>query len=456
MENPLLRKASSEIKPSEDRYEFLGLIENPFPLEPSLSPGSGDPRLNGSIYSEDLTSDKENDLAKLLIPSHENVNPVSIAFLMDYATRRGRGIGKSAFLKHQCDKIVVDFGAKASESTEVLFAAHITPSPSCRKFWQFCRTIMEALIDQSVIAKAVWRLRGTSGIIPDEVLKDIGLAEDWERTIGDDQWLESRGVNIWWDLDRTVQQVIVNSGVPEDWARFFINSSTNKGGPTKTIPDISDYIWRKEGGQIIFHYLINFFIASGFTRGLLFIDEVEKIVYHQNMEERRIFVESLRYYMFDNSLSNARNKFYRLLLTIHPGIQELLLSHWKAAGLDRLAPLAEPDAQQSTIYLDPLNEAMAKPLVQVYLDHFRSDASAKGSIKPFTDQALVEALVKSGGVPGPTLRLLNRVLECAVEKKINIIEPDLVEHVYSSDKHLEPTDMPEEAPPSPQVDLTGD
>jgi len=127
MENPLLRRVPRTRKPETNRYEALGLKNNPFPIDPGLSPGSGDPRVNGSIYNNELFIDKQNQLDRLLIPGNNGAH--SIGFLMDHATRRGRGIGKSAFLKHQRDRITDDFGWEASKGTALLYAVHVIDLP---------------------------------------------------------------------------------------------------------------------------------------------------------------------------------------------------------------------------------------------------------------------------------------------------------------------------------------
>jgi hypothetical protein len=457
MSNPLLRKPPSLPIEASNRYESLGLHENPFPYDPSLVLGSDDPRLNGEIYNELLHEDKAKDFERLLILGPGRKNPRSITFLMDFATRRGRGIGKTAFLKHQRDRIMQDLGEKASGGTSVIFAAHVTPttSPSCRKFWEFCRTITEALCEQYIIAHAIWRLRALSGKISDSVLQQMGTPEEWGNTIGNDRWLEANGVNVLFELTPTIERKLKEAGVREDFAHDLAETGANPSLQAKLRSRFTDYRWRKDGGRLVFHDLVNFFEAAEFNRGLLLIDEVEKIVYHQNVQERRAFVESLRYYVMDGNCANAQRRFFGILLTIHGLIQEILLSHWKAAGLDRLAPLAEPDAQQSTIYFEPLNKTMAIPLVTEYLDYFRISPSQRGTIDPFTEAAVVEALVKSGGVPGPTLQLLYRVVEKAAETGVTTIDKSLVEAVYAAQPRLEASEIEAAASfPLTQVRLT--
>lgn len=459
MSNPLLRKPAVETKTTGDRYAVLGLRENPFPAEPALVVGSPDPRLNGSIYCPDLHSSNISLFHTLLVPSRQRKPVRTIAFLMDHASRRGRGIGKSAFLKHQRDAIMKDLGQAASDDSAVLFAVYIVPtaSPPCRKFWEFCRLIALAMCEQGVIARAMWRLRALSGAIPDAVLAKIGEEESWESTIGNDSWLQKEGVEPYFGLSRAVKEALQRAGISEEWVGHFANYGTNvRRFSDQVIGMQTESFWRSSGGDFVFGDLVKLFGAAQFNKGLLLVDEVEKIVYHQNIQERRAFVDALRFYMLDGSY-NAQIRFYGMLLTIHPGIQEVLLPHWNAAGLDRLAPLNQPDAEEITLYFPPLNEEMSLPLVTVYLDSFRSSREAVGTIEPFTRGAVVEALVKAGGVPGRTLSLLNRVVEKAVDlgrTKETKIDKDVVDLVYQASERTAAGEVVEnEILPSGEVRL---
>lgn len=443
-----------------NQYEILGLRDNPFPREPSLQPGSSDPRANGEIYSEELHGDEQATLEKLLIPSPSQSNPLSIAFLMDHTTRRGRGIGKSAFLKHQRDRIMSDFGEESSHGRAVMCAVHVIPPPplpGCRKFWEFCRTIVEALIEQDIIASAIWRLRAFSNVIPDSVLGEVGRITDLAESIGNNKWLEKREIDVQFSLNRTVGDILRSVGVRDELAKILAYTPNSIDLRSRVSSSFSDYFWRKDGGRFVFDDLVKLFMAAQFTRCLLFIDEVEKMAYHQNMTERRAFVESLRYYLFDADFANSRNHFYGILLTIHPGVQELLSPHWKVAGLDGISPITQPEAQETTVYFGPLDRKMAIPLVKVYLDYYRISKDSRAGIEPFTEDAVIEALVKAGGVPRPMLRLLYRVVERAAELKVTKIDKKLIEEVYSTPERLEAEAIEEEETlPAPKVDLEGE
>lgn len=445
------------VEPEVNPYGALGLRENPFPSEPTMVPGSADPRMNGSIYCEALHIDKQRILERMLVPTPQHRNPVSITFLMDHASRRGRGIGKTAFLKHQRDRIMSDFGEEASSGSVVLCAVHVLPPPQSRKFWEFCRVIVEALIEQNIISSAIWRLRAFTGAIPENVLSEAKEANNLDETIGNDTWLISRGIDVTFHLNGLVREKLRIAGVRNELANIFTVTQNSTELRERVFSTFRNVYWQREGGRVVFDDMVKLFLAAQFNRCLFLIDEVEKFVYYQNMNERRAFVESLRYYMLDADFANARNRFIGLLLTIHPGIQELLSSHWKAVGLDGIAPITEPEARENTIYFGPLDQKMAIPLVTVYLDYYRTRDSEKGTIMPFTKEAVTDALIKAQGVPRPMLRLLNRTIEHAAKEKMKRIGKEVIDAIYTTPEYFEAeVIIKEETLPSVGVDLSGE
>ncbi len=66
--NPVKARYKLKKAAKEARYGRLGLRENPFPDQPTVSPSNPDPRRNGSIYCKELHEDKRKQLEKLIIP----------------------------------------------------------------------------------------------------------------------------------------------------------------------------------------------------------------------------------------------------------------------------------------------------------------------------------------------------------------------------------------------------
>ena len=97
--------------------------------------------------------------------------------------------------------------------------------------------------------------------------------------------------------------------------------------------------------------------------------------------------------------------------------------------MDRFAALSRKLAPDYTVYFEPLNQDSTKPLAQAYLDESRLFEADKGTLAPFTIDALDEALIKSGRVPGRFLTLLNNVIERAIHEKWEIINVEQIRNV---------------------------
>lgn len=446
-----IRRTKAQVPKKENPYRIYGFSQNPFPNRASIVVGSGEEL----PYLPDLRAEEEEKFENLMLPHPDHLHPQILGFLMDYATRRGRGIGKTVFLNYQRKRIMKDLGNALTNGTHVLFAVHVMPIPGrTRKFWQFTQLVTETLNDQEVIAKTLWRLRFFSDIIPEEVLEKT--IDKPAETIGNDAWLRSQGIDVDFQLFHHLKRQLEKAGIKSDVAESLALSGHDpviwKG---RFLAQQSDYWWRNEGTSLLFDDLVNLFSLAGFTRGLILVDEVEKIVTKQNIKERRTFVELIRHYFIDGPCENTREEFYGLFLTIHPYLQELLAPHWEAAGLDRFAPLSREFARSCTVYFKPLQQDSAVPLVKVYLDAVRINDNSKGTLDPLDEPAVEEALARSGGVPGKMLKLLYEVIERAIKERWTSIS---AEHVRRIAQDL-PPEMPEEEKethqlPPAKVDLT--
>lgn len=458
MTNPLIRKASKPAGEVTDRYECLGLADNPFPNDPTVSPDSPDPRRNGNIYCSKLHEDKREQFENLLVPGAAGAPVKNIAFLMDHASSRGRGIGKTAFLNRRQRDISEDLGARASEGSSVLFAVHVIPAaePARRKFWDLAKLIAERLIDKRIIGQAVCRIRAMYPEMPDEVICGAGKIQDWEDTIGDDKWLGEHKVDVLWGLNQYTKDAMVDAGVDEELAEMLsYRGCKSRDFYVKFFESYKDAWWRSTGGRVVFDDFVKLFRLAGFTRGLLLVDEVEKIVYRQNIQERRNFSEALRYYLSDGDCLAARSGFYGVVLTIHPGIQELLLPHWRNAGLDRVAPLHQPDIQQCEISFGPLDPSQAEMLVLEYLNAYRIKG-ADGGLKPFLQGAIEEALHTAKLVPGPMLKLLHNAIEEAARLGRSNVDGELIREFYRKQRTaMHHVLREEERLPDPDINLSG-
>lgn len=457
-EIPLLRK-SQPLPAEQSPYRRFCLTDNPFPSSPTITPESSDPRVNGDIYCEDLRLEAQARFERLLIPGKDGVTPRSLALLMDYATRRGRGIGKTAFLNHQRRRIMADLGYQLTGGAYVVMGALVIPEAGgrTRKFWQFIRLIAQALNSGNCIATAIWRLRAFSDVIPSNVLERIE-PNSLAGTLGDDRWLREQGIAVEFELYRAVEAQLVRAGVRQDIASVLAQRGHDPKALEQYFFRLSDHRWRTDGPALVFNDLVCLFRAADVNRIVLLVDEVEKIVVPQNSIERRAFVDDLRRFFIDGPYESVFTRMYGLLLTIHPYIQEIWQPHWKAAGLDRVCPIGGSAAQEFTVYFYPLKaDEAAVQLVQTYLDYFRDDPGERGSLHPFDKDAVITAMDLEDGLPGPMLTLLRLALEKAITDDWTNIDSERIRAIYEMKAPDEPVEeLGGSVLPAPQVNLLED
>lgn len=408
MTNKLLRKPRVS-KKQTNRYEDLGFVQNPFPNEPSVKPYSSDSRVNGSIF---LTSLREEEIQNF----KDNVvnSPNKIGLMMDYAAYKGRGIGKTAFLNYIKKSINEDLGDEISDGNSVLYAVYVAPSAdkSNRTLDQIAHSIFTSMHKEGVFLTVFCRLRALSGLL-DDVIDDSINESNYESTIANDEWLKERNIDVY-SVNQYVQRVLMDTGIAD--ANEFLWGCDYKQFCTLLEDKKTDFFWKKEGLNYLFVKIERLLKEAMFTNFIILLDEAEKIIQYQNFNERRAFCDNLRTYFIDGNNSNAIDGFFKIVLTIHPNSQELLMPHWAAAGLDRFCSLGGNTSAQNTIFFKPIsnNPTVISALAEIYLKESRIDKS-DNSISPFTQDAIDYAMEKSDRIPGKFLKLLYIVIEKAIK-----------------------------------------
>jgi hypothetical protein len=421
---------------TSNRYHKFNYSRNPFPRKPGISINSSDDRENGSIYKPDLRSAETTSFEKIIVPQN-NAETKNICFLMDYATRVGRGIGKTSFLNYQQKRINKDLGDEITQGSEVLIAVYCSPIPSenYRKFYSFSKLIIHSMIEQKIISMAACRMRVLTGLLDERIFTGVDDTNMVE-TIGNIEWIRQKysDLNIGsvseHSLNQEVKRLLEKKGIknklladrfsrfgynPNEFAKLFFSSLT-------------DSDWRKEANSLLFDDLISIFELAEITKGIVLCDEIEKIIIPLNTQDRRSFCEELRYWFLDGDNKNASKSFYNILLVIHPYIQEILNPHWNAAGLERFAALGGQFAEEFTIFFKPIAIEQAIPLAIEYMKHSRLNGE-NDVIEPFDDEALEYALQKSYNVPGKFLALLHLAIEKAIDENWDTITKEKIEKI---------------------------
>lgn len=423
MDNKLLRKPKKS-EDIENKYEFLGLTQNPFPVEPAVKPYSADPRVNGSIFLEKIREEEIKDFKDHIVNS-----PNKIGLLMDYAAYKGRGIGKTAFLNHMKNSINSDLGDAISNGDSVLYAVYVSPSADKRNrtLSDVAHSIFTSMHKEGLFLTVFCRLRALSGYL-DNVIDDTVDESNYEDTIANDTWLKERGVDLS-GVNAFVIEELVKAGLTDDFSNLF-------GGNYQTFMSLlednkNDFFWKKQGLSFFFDNIEKLLKAAMFTNCIILLDEAEKMIQYQSSNERRALCDNLRFYFIDGSCSNANDGFFKIVLTIHPNSQELLMPHWAAAGLDRFCSLGGDTSSENSIFFKPMSNdsMMINELAEIYLQKSRIDPS-NNTICPFTQEAISYAMEKSDRIPGRFLKMLYLMIEKAVQYGWKEIDKDKVDMAW--------------------------
>lgn len=408
MSNNLIRKPKVSVE-QENHYRRLGFIQNPFPANPSVVPYSDDSRVNGSIFLESIRKEEINAFHDHIVNSENQ-----IGLMMDYAAYKGRGIGKTAFLNYMKKSINKDLGDEMSNGNSVIYAVYVAPSADNRNrtLSQVAHSIFTSMHREGLFLTVFCRLRALSGLL-DNVIDDTISESNYEETIANDSWLCERGIDVA-SVNSFVCKELAKAGLADDDVPLFSGSYARFNEMLKDNP--SEFFWKKEGLVFLFEKVEKLLKAAMFTNCIILLDEAEKMIQYQNFNERRAFCENLRTYFVDGNNSNAIDGFFKILLTIHPNSQELLMPHWAAAGLDRFCSLGGNTSSENTIFFKPLkNEpGMIRALAEIYLKASRVNKN-DNSISPFTQEAIDYTMEKSAYIPGKFLKYLYILIEKAIK-----------------------------------------
>lgn len=422
--NNLIRKPQTSSEQRNQKYAYYGFSQNPFPFDPSVIPGSEDKRNNGTLFYERMREQEMNDFKEKLVKS-----PNRIGILMDYAAYKGRGIGKTALLNHVKTVINKDLGLRVSDGQEVLYSVYLSPNSSDgnnRSLSRMAHSLFDAMVNERLLFIAFCRLRAFSGGISDEVMAKLS-EDEYESTIADDNWLIEQGADLT-QINNYIVEKLHGIGFLEGSPSYrFAFSYKDFLSAISCLH--SEMEWSKKGLQLIFNKLVLLFKEAAFSNCIILLDEVEKIVQYQNFSERRAFCDDLRFYFIDGNTENSAEGFFKILITIHPNSQELLMPHWMAAGLERFCELGGAGAKESTIFFKPMMDDinMIKDFVRIYLDNSR--LTKKDTIEPFTDDALLLALRKSDNIAGKFLKMLYFAIERGITNQWETIGTDKIEEL---------------------------
>ena len=152
------------------------------------------------------------------------------------------------------------------------------------------------------------------------------------------------------------------------------------------------------------------------------MDDFERIPDFQSERQKRDFALELRTCLFDGGYVNSRIGFYNFLLVLHAGVPRLIQKAWEQSGLEHRSPMFYKGIPRHIIPFEKITLGHVFLLVQKYLDNYRLDSNAKGSLTPFTEEAISRIAEQSEFNASRILKTCYEVLERAISQEAQQID----------------------------------
>lgn len=419
-------KAKSEPMVQKGRFERFNLIENPFPSSPFVNPESSDARSNGGIYEKNIRIDEYQNITKnfLAVPQSD-LNHLRLGYIID-TSYIGRGNGKSAFLVNLQKQINQDFGLSISNGLNKSFALILSPAPKgmTKTFDSFVDLLASAIFRSNIINESltILRLEAVMSLDPKfNVKKNFSSEDDLKQKINSIEWYKSKEFTF-----RDVTQKIMTNnylhGLPTD---FPLNQTGLFDLEPPTQKQFEEYYQNLKRGKqridFIFSYLVDFFLAAGFSGAYVFVDDFERIPDFQSERQKRDFALELRTCLFDGLYTSAKTGFYVLLLILHAGVPRLIQKAWEESGLEHRAPIAFKGTPRNIIRFEKITRDHVSLLLKKYLNEYRIKPT-KSELSPFSEDAISMIAETSEYNASRILKKAFEILELAADSDVKNID----------------------------------
>jgi hypothetical protein len=437
--DPLARQKSLQtVKPFEHQNAYQSLYdlrENPFPSLALFSPNVNDPRRNGEIYDPMFRQAEEQRFFEMFVQPTNGDSPTKLGFIRLDPQAGGRGNGKSAFLHRIMQRINEQdwesWPTNPDDPNLFCLSVHVLPEPrKQRRFWEFVLLTFETLFEQGLLAEVDRQMRASvllSLLSEDALLAisqlpstEINQALASEEAYG--HLLEQYGFTLQGFVELARSQVAKVQPTSNAYLEHYYTNNCSLETAWITWRETgmlaSAFQWRKNGVEWLTDGLVAVLLAAGYQRLIILLDEFEKIYISQSNRERDEFLDGLRQYFYERPSIAVKYQFVTMVLTIHPSIYTYVSNNWRRVGLDNMAPLDVDRIEQVSVELGASNIEKLTHLLVYYIDWFRTDPDdpRKGTVYPFSEEALPPIINAARYYPRGTLWYAHRILQKAAKE----------------------------------------
>ena len=409
-------------------YTQLGLRDLPFPTNPLINPNSDDPRLNGEIFASSSVSDEIAKFETLLIRPHDFPNRAKLASLWAKSdVEQGRGMGKTALLRHFQRRINADWGVTQFDGQFYAAVVYVAFPDQVDRRWME-QLAWAALVDTCEngvlsISRAALRRDLLSDAKADAIISVDGDAR-WQNLLDDDIVAENDVDPA--NLDARIERLLLDEGVTREPARNLARGrfddflcSLRRDGNLRPYYVPRDTKGLDYAQTLFFNDIVRYLRTSGFQGGYLFIDDIENLTDQMSRRHYPEFAKQLAICTVRPGYANSAHSFFSCVLTTHQNSIRALSQAWTDAGLASFARL-DPNAPTS-VELPLPTRSQARDILVVHLDHYRIDNDDEGTVKPFTDDAMA-SLIDRGQLPRQLLANAAYAVIHAAEKGVSSID----------------------------------
>lgn len=367
------------------------LKQNPFPAQALARLGGDDDRENGLLFDPDVYSDKMLEAIEKFVLGAA-YSGLKFAYLWsrgDALDQDARGFGKSVLLQHLTWYVNSDWGADAFKRTG-LDADDAADEPMCAVLTSF-DTAGIASLNAALFAATEYATDFSLGNEPT-------LAQRLRSRL-----IERAGTE---DVHQLVTLIVAEYrslkgrtfGPPdEDFVAALVDEDPDVA---RAYLDAVSGAKRTRSGTNYLATLLLLVRAAGIRHVLLACDQLEDLASPNTPRQKRQR-ETERFRDFCLELLPMADML-SVIVTMHPRAELAIREPWQLADLPSYDTTAANENR--VVVMRPIKDATeARRLLLAYLDPAR-DVADKGSIAPFTDEALEALFVRSTRKPRDLLR----------------------------------------------------
>jgi hypothetical protein len=414
-------------------YARLGLRDLPFPTEPVVDPYNSDPRRNGSIYAEASARATLQRFEELLISPSDFNGRARLAYLWAKGDQQtGRGLGKTALLSYFRHRINRDWGLSefGGRSRAVVVYVSFSTQADRRYMDQLALSALVDVCRSGVLdsSRAFLRQRQIFQPQVEAIVRQTDGSYNPANLL-DDEILRARRIEPA-ELDDEVAKRLEAEGIGceaaqalsrgsfEDYLRSFRRDKRLEPFYVPRDTRVLDY-----ARGLLFNDIVLYLLASGFSGGYLFIDDIENLVDQMTRKDRMEFAQDFALCIVRPSYVNKTHNFFSSVLCTHQQASNALSNAWKESGLSAIAQL-DPTSPNS-VELPLPSPDQARQIIVAHLDYFRTSPGDRGKIDPFTEGGLA-ALLANRQHPRVLLSSAATVLVRAARDGVTSIDPPFV------------------------------